>query len=73
MDMKELFENGCFTPAWTEQEKVNENDSPVPKHKNLDTLLDELSQIKTNIENLQAKSWYLERLRQYNEHGLLKD
>lgn len=68
MDMKELFENGCFTPEWSDAEEVK----PVQfiRHKNLDELLDELAEIKENIENLQAKSWYLERYRQFIEHGI---
>jgi len=72
MDMKELFANGCFVPDWTE---VTENakteipDNAVPVRKELNILLDELAEIKENIENLQAKSWYLSKLRQYKENG----
>lgn len=68
MDMKELFENGCFTPEWSGSEEVQ----PLAAHhrKDLNELLDELEVIKDNINNLRAKSWYLGRLRQYNEHGV---
>lgn len=69
MDMKEIFENGCFTPAWAESEDEI-NHPALAQKKDLNVLLDELAEIKNNIENLQAKSWYLERLRQYHEHGL---
>ena len=67
MDMKDLFENGCFTPEWANADELE----PVQglHRKNLDELLDELAKIKENIENLQAKSWYLERLRQFHQHG----
>ena len=67
MDMKELFENGCFTPEWVGAEELQP--VPAPHRKDLNELLDELAEIKENIENLQAKSWYLERLRQFHEHG----
>lgn len=68
MDMKELFENGCFTPEWADADILQ----PIAgvNRKNLDELLKELSQIKEHIESLQAKSWYLERLRQFKEHGI---
>ena len=48
MDMKELFENGCFTPAWTEREEVPEpvKDEIVPQRKDVTVLLDELADIK---------------------------
>ena len=69
MDMKEIFENGCFTPVWTEPEEEYRHPA-LSKRKDLSVLFDELEEIKNNIENLQAKSWYLERLRQYHEHGL---
>lgn len=71
MDMKEIFENGCFTPAWTEDEDI-QSETSVPYRKDLDKLLSELAEIKENIENLQAKSWYLDRLRQYHEYGFSK-
>jgi hypothetical protein len=72
MDMKELFANGCFVPDWTEvteDAKTVIPDNVVPARKELNTLLDELAEIKENIENLQAKSWYLNQLRQYKENG----
>ncbi len=72
MDMKELFANGCFVPDWTEvteDAKTVIPDNVVPARKELNTLLDELAEIKENIENLQAKSWYLSKLRQYTEKG----
>ena len=68
MDMKELLANGCFTPEWTEAEE-QEKPAYEIRHKELDVLLNELAEIKENIEQLQAKSWYLDRLRQYHEHG----
>ena len=69
MDMKDLFESGCFTPAWTETSEEIAESTPIPYRKDLKVLLDELAEIKNNIENLQAKSWYLDRERQYREQG----
>ena len=68
MDMKEIFENGCFSPAWAEDEMEHRVSAGL-RRKDLDVLLEELAEIKNNIENLEAKSWYLDRLRQYHEHG----
>lgn len=68
MDMKEIFENGCFTPEWADADELEA--VPAPQRKDLNELLDELAAIKDNIENLRAKSWYLGRLRQFHEHGL---
>ncbi len=75
MDMKDIFESGCFSPGWIEQdlqpeiEQMPEQAAPVPRRKELSVLLGELEEIKNNIENLQAKQWYLSRLVQYHERG----
>ena len=69
MDMKELFENGCFTPEWTEQEAVYREETPIPQHKDLDTLFEELAEIKENIESLQERKWYLARKMEYFKNG----
>lgn len=70
MDMQEIFKNGCFSPVWSGAEEVQP--TVLPQRKDVNELLEELAGIKENIENLQAKSWYLERLRQFTEHGLTK-
>lgn len=69
MDMKELFANGCFTPDWTEQASVYKEDAPVPIRKDLDTLLEELSEIQSNIEQIKEKQWYLARKLEYHKYG----
>ncbi len=69
MDIKELFANGCFVPDWTEVTAEVQEAAPVPERKELRVLLDELAEIKENIENLQARSWYLGKLREYTENG----
>jgi len=68
MDMKDIFENGCFSPGWVEKEE----EPPIPPRKDLSILMGELEEIKNNIENLQAKQWYLARLIQYYEAGFSK-
>lgn len=70
MDMKDIFENGCFSPGWIE--KGSETTPLVPERKELSVLLGELEEIKNNIENLQAKQWYLARLIQYHKEGFAK-
>ena len=69
MDMKELFDNGCFMPDWTEQASVYKEESPVPQRKDIDTLYDELAEIKANIESLQERQWYLARKIEYHKYG----
>ncbi|MCR5266479.1 MAG: hypothetical protein K6E29_07805 [Cyanobacteria bacterium RUI128] len=75
MDMKELFENGCFTPAWTEREEVPEpvKDEIVPQRKDVTVLLDELADIKDNMNSIKERLWYIHRAREYNEAGFNKE
>lgn len=70
MDMKDIFETGCFSPGWIEKE--TEEAPPVPARKELSVLLGELEEIKNNIENLQAKQWYLAKLIQYHNEGFAR-
>ena len=51
-NMDDLFAEGCFLPCIGEIETK-------PVHKDLDTLLAELEVIKSNIEEIRAKEWYL--------------
>ncbi len=71
MDMNDIFESGCFSPGWLEKDREEnvQEEPPVPCRKELSVLLGELEQIKNNIENLQAKQWYLARLIKYHEEG----
>ncbi len=69
MDMNDIFESGCFSPGWLEKNPEVQEEPPVPQRKDLSVLLGELEQIKNNIENLQAKQWYLARLIKYHEEG----
>lgn len=68
MDMKDIYENGCFSPAWLEKDE----EQSAPKRKELGVLLGELEEIKNNIEKLQAKQWYLARLIMYHNEGFAK-
>lgn len=67
MDMKEIFEQGCFSPGWTE---VEEKEIYTPQRKDLTTLLAELEDIKNTIEDIKARQWYLDRLINFRKEGL---
>lgn len=64
-DPKELFDQLCFSPGWSELPQ-----RPfVRQNKDLSTLLDELDGIKNHINDLKAKLWRINQLQQYNEEG----
>ncbi len=67
MDMKEIFENGCFSPGWTE---VEEKEIYVPQRKDLATLLAELEEIKNSLDDIKAKQWHLAKLMKFHNEGL---
>ena len=72
MDMKDIFENRCFSPDWIEKSVETEVEPPVPQRKELSVLLSELEDIKNNIENLEAKQWYLAKLIKYHNEGFAR-
>jgi hypothetical protein len=59
-DLKELFENFCFTPDWSGIDEVEPK--TVHHHKELPVLLAELEEIKNDIEGIKAKEWHLAKL-----------
>ncbi len=68
---KKRFMNGCFCGDWVDVEVQNfSEDMPIDKsvyaHKDLDTLLAELEEIKKNIERIAEKKEFLENLVRYN-------
>lgn len=67
MDMKELFENGCFSPSWNE---VEEKEVFIPQRKDLPTLLAELEDIKNSINDIKARQWHLAKLMKFHQEGL---
>ena len=68
MDMNEIFNNGGFSPDWTE--RYEEVESPtIPQRKDLDTLLSELDSIKSTISDLEIRSWHLAKRLRYHENG----
>ena len=67
MDMKELFENGCFSPSWNE---VEEKEVFIPQRKDLPTLLAELEDIKNSIDDIKARQWHLAKLMKFHQDGL---
>lgn len=79
MDEKELFENLCFLPDWSEIEPKNQSDCEktessqekiyVHRRKDLSTLLAELEQIKNAIEDVKAREWNLAKLMKFHKEG----
>ncbi len=67
MDMKELFENGCFSPSWNE---IEEKEVFIPQRKDLPTLLAELEDIKNSIDDIKARQWHLAKLMKFHQEGL---
>lgn len=76
MNENELFEAGCFLPAWAEDTKTEE--LPVlsaykNQGKDLETLMGELEQIKESIQEIQARQWNLAKLIDFHRHNLVKE
>ncbi len=69
MNEKELFDNLCFLPSWTECETKQE-ERFIPQRKDLSTLLAELEGIKNQIEEIKAREWYLAKLIKFNKEGV---
>jgi len=67
MNMKELFENGCFLPDWNE---VEEKETYIPQRKDLTVLLAELEDIKNTIDDINARQWHLAKLMKFHNAGL---
>jgi hypothetical protein len=72
MNERELFNAGCFLPSWAEDVPEEPPISSVHtrQNKNLQTLLDELAQIKDRVQEIQAKQWNLARLIDFHNHDL---
>lgn len=76
MNEKELFEKGCFSPSWLDEEV--ETEQPISTvytrhNKDMQTLLKELDQIKERIQEIQARQWHLAKLLHFHENELAKD
>ncbi len=68
MNEKELFENLCFSPAWSGLDEVRPKF--VHEHKELATLLAELEGIKNSIEDIKAREWHLAKLMKLHSNGV---
>ena len=61
LNLDDIFAENCFLPCIGEVERKT-------VRKDLDTLLAELEVIKSNIEEIKAKEWYLaDRMMKLNE------
>jgi hypothetical protein len=75
MNEKELFNAGCFLPCWAEDtpEELPISSVHTRHNKDLQTLLQELADIKERVQEIQAKQWNLARLIEFHNHDLVKD
>ena len=74
MNEKDLFENGCFLPEWTsdiDQKPISVAHSY--QRKDLQTLLNELNNIKEQIQEIKSREWRLAKLIHFHENELAKD
>jgi hypothetical protein len=74
MNEKKLFENGCFLPEWT-TEDVKADSTPISvaysvKSKDLQTLLNEMDEIKSRLQEIKARRWNLEKIIYFHQNGL---
>lgn len=67
---KKRYNSGCFCADWVDVE-VNESSSAYQNYvrKDLATLLEELEEIKRNIERLAEKEIFLENLMRLNRES----
>lgn len=73
MNERELFESGCFLPCWTEDEQMPISQVHVRRNKDLQTLLQELSEIKDHIQEVQARQWHLAKLLHFHENNFVQE
>lgn len=74
MNEKDLFEKGCFLPDWaTDIEPQPISVAYTRQHKDLQTLLNELEEIKDRIQKIQAKQWHLAKLMHFHQNALAKE
>ncbi len=76
MNEREMFEKGCFLPSWAED--ITEQELPisqihVKRNKDLQTLLNELDDIKDRIQTIQAKQWHLAKLIKFNQENFARE
>lgn len=74
MNEKDLFAKGCFLPDWTTETEPQ----PMPavytrQNKDLQTLLNELEEIKDRIQEIQAKQWHLAKLMNYHKNQFARE
>lgn len=70
---KKRYLEGCFCASWVDVEVTEEplnQDFTEYRRKDLKTLLDELDEIKRNIEHVNEKKLILENLMRFNRGEL---
>ncbi|MBR1424056.1 hypothetical protein IJ579_00660 [bacterium] len=68
---RRLFENGCFLPGWQEADPPKKVISQVYTlgHKDLDTLLSELEDIKQHIQDVRQREWQLAKMLNFHSNN----
>ena len=59
---KILFEKGCFLPSWAEdvkEEQPSISQAYSYRRKDMETLISELNEIKTHLQDVQERQWQL--------------
>ena len=70
-----LFEKGCFLPSWAEdvEEKKVISEVHRTQSKDLQTLLQELDDIKKHIEDVRQRQWDLARRLNFHYNNFVRE
>ena len=64
----DIFELGCFSPSWVEEEKPTQ--VFTRNSKDVATLKKELEDIKVQLQEIKNREWQLAKLLQFREHNM---
>ena len=72
-----LFDKGCFLPSWVEDTE-SEEQMPISQvhaatNKDLETLKQELAQIKDHIQEIKEREWHLAKLLHFHNNDFAKE
>lgn len=70
-----LFEKGCFLPSWAEDttEKEPLSQAYAAQSKDLETLKQELADIKKHIEDVRERQWNIARALEFHNHNFARE
>lgn len=77
-DDKWLFEKGCFLGNWCETPEPEKKETPVEsvqktQSKDMDTLLNELDEIKQHIQDVRLRGWQIAKLIEFHNNDFAKE